>query len=440
MMRSNAEVVIVGAGPAGAATALLLARAGRDVLLLDRCPFPRPKPCGDCLSIGATSLLDRLGVLHHVVAGPHASVRGWRIVAPNGNAFDALFSDLTPESVITGRDTAPECGQRASRSGGSPADDDSCSASQDGFCALAVERGVLDSVLLDAALAAGARFEQCAVTDVARDSRGRARGVRSRDGVRTAPITVGADGLRSIIARRLGASTRPGSLRKLSLTFHAPVERVSALGEMHVGDGICIGIAPVSGDRCNVTLVADSIRFGRYVAADPHAFARSALHTLPRVRGRVSDAALSAAPLASGPFDRPVRQVAYDGAVLAGDAAGYYDPFTGQGVYQALASAFLLAPCIDDALRRDDATASVFSSYVRARAALVRGPRLVQHGIEAVLSRPGRANRAIGRIRDATPFARAILAVTGDIRPARALLSPRALASLIFRSRPEIAA
>jgi 2-polyprenyl-6-methoxyphenol hydroxylase-like FAD-dependent oxidoreductase len=252
---------------------------------------------------------------------------------------------------------------------------------------------------------------------------------------------VGADGLRSIIARRLGACTRPGYLRKLSLTFHAPVERVSALGEMHVGDGICVGIAPVAGDRCNVTLVADSLRFGRDVAADPHAFARAALDTLPRVRGRVSDAALNAAaPLASGPFDRPVRQVAFDGAVLAGDAAGYYDPFTGQGVYQALASAFLIAPCIDDALRRDDARAFMFSSYVRARAALVRGPRLVQHGIEAVLSRPGLANHAIGRIRDATPFARAILAVTGDIRPARTLLSPLALASLIFRSRPEIAA
>ena len=338
MVCSSAEVVIVGAGPAGAATALLLARAGRDVLLLDRAAFPRPKPCGDCLSIGATVLLDRLGILQRVIAGPHASVRGWRIVAPNGSAFEALFDCAAPG-------------------------------------ALAIERGVFDAVLLDAALAAGARFEQCAVTDVERDARGRVRGVRSRDGIRVAPITVGADGLRSIIARRLGACTRPGSLRKLSLTFHARVERGSAVGEMHVGDGVCLGIAPVAGDRCNVTLVADSHRFGRDVAADPHAFARAALNALPRVRGRVTDAALRAdAPLASGPFDRPVRRVSFDGAVLAGDAAGYYDPFTGQGVYQALASAFLLAPCIDDALHRGDARAAMFRSYARARAAMVRGP------------------------------------------------------------------
>jgi 2-polyprenyl-6-methoxyphenol hydroxylase-like FAD-dependent oxidoreductase len=117
-----------------------------------------------------------------------------------------------------------------------------------------------------------------------------------------------------------------------------------------------------------------------------------------------------------------------------------YDPFTGQGVYQALASAFLLAPRIDDALRRNDTRASAFAPYVRDRASLVRGARVVQRGIEAILSRPTLADYAIERIRRAPPFAQAILAVTGDIAPARALLSPRTLSSLLFRSMPENAA
>jgi 2-polyprenyl-6-methoxyphenol hydroxylase-like FAD-dependent oxidoreductase len=239
MTRSSAEVIVVGAGPAGAAAALLLARTGRDVLIVDRAEFPRPKPCGDCLSIGASALLERLGVLHRITAGPHATLRGWQIVAPNGSAFEAAFDD----------------------------------------CAIAAERSVLDAVLVDAALAAGARLERFAVTDVERDARGHVCGVRSRDGVRTARLTVGADGLRSIVAQRLGALPRHGSLRKLSLTFHARVDGVGSVGEMHVGDGVCVGIAPVAGgERCNLTVVADSDRFGRAVADDPRAFARAVLH------------------------------------------------------------------------------------------------------------------------------------------------------------------
>jgi 2-polyprenyl-6-methoxyphenol hydroxylase-like FAD-dependent oxidoreductase len=204
---------------------------------------------GDCLSIGASALLERLGVLHRITAGPHATLRGWQIVAPNGSAFEAAFDD----------------------------------------CAIAAERSVLDAVLVDASLAAGARLERFAVTDVERDARGHVCGVRSREGVRTARLTVGADGLRSIVAQRLGALPRHGSLRKLSLTFHARVDGVGSVGEMHVGDGVCVGIAPVAGGkRCNLTVVADSDRFGRAVADDPRAFARAVLHNLPRTCGRRS--------------------------------------------------------------------------------------------------------------------------------------------------------
>lgn len=415
MNRGSADVIVVGAGPAGAATALLLARAGVDVLLLDRAAFPRPKACGDCLSIGATAVLRRLGLLERVLAGPHARLRGWRIASPDGTAFSAGFEAVSP-SVEDNADLSR--------------------------CALSVERSTFDASIVDAAVSAGVRFEQQSVIDVVRDADGSVTGVRTRGGVRRAAVTVGADGLRSIVAKRLGAGRR-GRLRKLSLTFHLHVGGCSEIGEMHVGDGICAGIAPVARTgMCNLTLVADSARFGRAVAADAHAFARSALESLPLVRGRVSHAALRAAqPLASGPFDRPVRRIAFDGAVLTGDAAGYYDPFTGQGVYQALSSAELLAPCIEEALRGGDTHDGVFASYVRGRASLLRGPRLVQRCIESVLCRPALANRAIARISRAPAFGRAIVAVTGDTAPVRTLASRTALSSLLVPTRlPENAA
>ena len=90
-MKYDADVIIAGAGPAGSLTALLLARAGVRVLLLDRSRFPRAKPCGDCLSAETGALLSRMGLLSAVTALPHARLDGWRIFAPDGGHFAASF-------------------------------------------------------------------------------------------------------------------------------------------------------------------------------------------------------------------------------------------------------------------------------------------------------------------------------------------------------------
>jgi flavin-dependent dehydrogenase len=305
-----------------------------------------------------------------------------------------------------------------------------------------VERAVLDAALLDAAIAAGAHLEQSAVTDLQFGRDNAVTGVVTREGARNASLVIGADGLRSIVARRLGASGRRGPLRKLSLTYHVNVPDVAPFGEMHVGRDLCAGLATVRSDgRCNLTIVADAARFGRAVARDTREFVHAAIATLPRLRDRVPRADIDrATPLASGPFDQPVQRVAFDGAVLVGDAAGYYDPFTGQGVFQALAAAELLAPSAIEALRSSAVRAAAFRGYVRGRSRMMRGSRLVQHGIETILSRPRLADHAIARIRRAPAFAHAIMDVTGDLAPARALLSRRAIASLLIPTTPENAA
>jgi menaquinone-9 beta-reductase len=404
MPPNDADVLVVGAGPAGSVLALLLARAGHDVLVLDRQQFPRRKACGDCLSAAATPLLARLGVLDRVLQLPHARLAGWRIFAPDGNAFSARFAELPHPD-------APDH-------------------------SLAVERAYLDDALLRAAIDAGARFSGgTAVRDLLRSDDGRVRGVTTRDATLRARLVIGADGLRSIVAQRLGAVTRPPRLRKLSLTMHLDFSPPGdAFGEMHTGDGICAGLAPLRGDesRCNLTVVADAARFGRAVAADARAFVRSGVERLPGLRHRIPESVMNDAEiLASGPFDRPVSPAAFDGAALVGDAAGYYDPFTGQGVYQAMHGAELLAAVAHDALRADDCSAHRLSGYDHALMRMRRGPRLVQRGIEHVLARPAIANIAIRRVAAAPAFARSIVAVTGDLAPAISLLQPRALLSLL---------
>src|SRR5215831_14372489 len=85
------DVAIVGAGPAGSACAVHLARAGMDVVLVDRAAFPRDKPCAEYLSPASEPLLDELGVLDALEAAHPARLLGFRIFAPGGHVFQGDF-------------------------------------------------------------------------------------------------------------------------------------------------------------------------------------------------------------------------------------------------------------------------------------------------------------------------------------------------------------
>jgi flavin-dependent dehydrogenase len=411
----DADVLVVGAGPAGSAVACLLARRGFDVLLVDRRAFPRPKPCGDCLSPQASRVLERLGALPEVLAARPARLDGWRIVGPRGGSFEERFA-----SVCAG---------------------DAMVAS-----ALAIERARLDAILLALACAAGARFlapvhvtalgpyARGGRSVIARQLAGQSVGyaTRSADIELRARLVIGADGLRSRVAAAIDAIRRPPRRRKLSLTGHLHgIRDAGPLGEMHVGDGFCAGVAPVTSGAdplCNITLVAEAGRFGRAAAADPVGFWYDMLGRLPALAGRGIDSPLAHPLLASGPFDRPTRRVIADGVALVGDAAGYFDPFTGQGIHQALAGAELLAGVAARALARCT-TAPALADYARAHARTARPAHRLQRVLDEVLARPAFADAAIRRLAHRPRAARALLAATGDLRSAGSLLSPGPLFS-----------
>src|SRR3954470_7591197 len=123
-MSRDCEILIVGGGPAGTSTAVALARAGVDVMLVDRARFPRPKPCAEYLSPEASRILDAMGVLEAVESTGAAQLRGVLVRAPNGATIRGEF--------IAGHAYTPY------RERG-----------------LSVRREVLDKVLIDSARAAG---------------------------------------------------------------------------------------------------------------------------------------------------------------------------------------------------------------------------------------------------------------------------------------------
>jgi flavin-dependent dehydrogenase len=185
-----------------------------------------------------------------------------------------------------------------------------------------------------------------------------------------------------------------------------------------------------------MTVVVDAGRSGRAAAGAPLAFmlehaARSGWRWLegPEV---------VEGPWASGPFDWPTRAVTADALLLVGDAAGYYDPLTGQGMFQALRSAELAAEAIDSALRKGRVSVSDLRGYARRSLATFAPGRAVQRVIEQVVSRAALRMKVLPRLAARPSAFDALLAVTGDRSPVRSLMSPRTLAALLapVREKP----
>jgi flavin-dependent dehydrogenase len=399
----TADVAIVGGGPAGAIVATLVANAGRDVVLLERSPAWRWRACGVFASPASVAALRRLGLDEASIARVARPIPAMRVETREGVTFRLTY-------------------------GGTGALFDS---------AVGFDRAALDAILLERAQIAGVDVRRGIA--VARVDLGPVGGeppaiqrLVLADGHEPieARIVVGADGLRSVVARAAGVD-RPSPLgSRVGITFHVPDPSWKPHDARMVlmEDGY-VGVAPVPGERVNVGIVLGRSWFEQLRLEGASSVSGAIVQSLaaegePRLAFDLLDSVAGVSPLG-----HRVTRRGGEGWVLVGDAAGFLDPFTGEGIHRAIVSAELAAAAIDKALTQGDSRP--LFEYDRAMAAGFGTKDRVSRFVQAFLGRPFLFEYAARRLAARTSVRETLGLVIGDLLPASRAIGPGFLGALL---------
>lgn len=390
------DAIVVGAGPAGSMAALVLARAGAKVRLVDRASFPRDKLCGDTLNPGSLAILDGHGTLGDDVRARSLPIRGMTVTGPGNALVTADYPDDLRGAAMMRRD--------------------------------------FDSMLLASAIAAGAEFSDGVavrgpvVGPAAFDSaQARKAGPIHVNGVRVATaggeehwaarVVIAADGRHSTLAFALGLARYASAPRRWAFgAYFTDVHGVGRHGEMHIRPDGYIGIAPLPGGVTNLCVV-------RELHAVPSSERLNAEQTIATaiagdevLRERFARARRISDITTLGPLAVEARDVGRPGLLLAGDAAGFIDPMTGDGLRFALRGGELAG---EAALRELSSGDPAFEYLRGARAREFAGKWRINRVLRSLVASPrGVAVAASVAARWAAPV-RVLIGIAGDVHLAR---------------------
>ncbi len=340
------EALVIGGGPAGAAAAIELARAGADVLLVERRSFPRPKVCGGCLGPRAIACLHQLGLEPALIDG------AIRLNKVRVHVAGAQAELPLPQG-------------------------------------LAVDRAEFDQRLLALVRVQGADVWSAARARIGElSSAGRSVRVELKDGVQTviARVVVLATGLPSSPASAPGARIGLSQTRSVTGMLSGPPE-----GEVWMVSGSLgyIGMVRFAEGRLNV---AASIPASALADSTPSVRVDEVLIEAGLPPLRWHDGWTGTPPLRAHP-----PEIVEERVLPVGDAAGFWEPFTGEGIGWGLEAGIAVAPVAVDLGRNWDPRGA--AAWLRERQAWMCKVQTRSRTVAAISARPRIARAALGLIR-----------------------------------------
>ena len=402
-MADEVDVAIVGGGPAGAALAIRLATLGYATAVLERRPWPEWHACGVFSSPRTRARLIDLGFTAAEVASLNRPISALALRTAGGvtcrleyrHGHACGFDRVRLDAALL--DAARRAG----------AD---------------VRTGVVvRSVLLDAGQ--GHRRLRVSPVTIAGD-RGRTEAPHELG----ARVVVGADGGSSVVARAAGVHRVRAWFRRIGVTFHrvdpsAATEGTPMEGSFFFGRGWYVGIAPVPGARVNVGMV---LPYGQ-ARHDPLAFADMALANVATSEGWHASPNADR-PAIAGRLEHHAARVAGEGWLLVGDAIGFVDPLSGEGLQRALVSSELAAEHVARMLRGDASAAADYDRHVKHRFA---GKNVLSWMLQLFLWQPAAFDYALRRLAARPELRDELTLVLTDQQRASTALSPAFLARLM---------
>ena len=399
------DVIVIGGGPAGCAMALDLNHRGYKVALCDQAKFPRDKVCGEFISPGADPILEQLGLLDSIEALSPKRLKG---VAISSYESEELEIDYPPS---TQTDLKPS--------------------------SLSVPRFELDALFLEQVQNVGVTvFEQHKVTDFIFDN-GCVVGVQGWDENKTAfsltsKLVVDAGGRNAVSLRKFSLKQEPKGSTKIAFSAHwQGVNLPDDYCYMHVSRPGYTGISSVGNEQTNIVLVVDRSALGGERGESPETFYHRVLMKNSRRRsilegGERVEPVRSVESLAFA-----VKPVPCGGLVLVGDAMGFIDPFTGEGIYLSLRSSQIAGEVIHAGFHSSDFSRNFLSTYDAKRKNEFGGKFMLSRVLQGLIYNRFLCNRVMKSLSMNRDLAETLAGVIGDILPAKDVVSCKFLFQLV---------